>query len=36
MEQAREMIKDGLPLDVVIKYSKLPKEKIELLANPSP
>ena len=33
IEQAKEMIKDGLPLDVVIKYSRLPKEKVESLAK---
>ena len=33
IEQAKEMISNGLPLDEVIMYSKLPKEKIESLAN---
>jgi len=33
IEKARAMFNDGFPLETVIKYSPLPKEKIESLAR---
>ena len=33
IEQAKEMLKDGFPVDAVIKYNKLPRETIESLAD---
>ena len=35
IEQAKEMLKDGFPVDLVIKYNKLPRETIESLADMS-